>query len=232
MTDPTKEGRAESIEAADPPVEVTPSVLLPPVENEPLLCPVFCGAERHDEPKIVRFGMTCPGHDGTAVEINGFQLELAWRKEVAAAYGETLASSEEYTEALARRRQEADERVRAGQKWLEENPDHPEENPLRAKVTHNELVAHANEITPQVVARVAANANLKPVEFEPAARPLRVPLKDLSRRGSRIEIPRSKTGSVLKEGGQFAGESSPTPQEVRDAAQVADSAMFLDPTAE
>jgi hypothetical protein len=228
MTDPTKEQRAESIEAADPPVEVSPPVLLPPVKDEPLLCPVFCGEERHDEPKVVRFGMTCPGHDGSLDEINTFQLELAWRKEVAAAYGETLASSEEYTEALHRRRKEAHERVAAAAKWNMENPDRPEENPVRAKVTHEDLVAHANEITPQVVARVEANARLKPVEFEPAVRPLRVPVKDLSRRGSRLELPKpAKPPSKLI---LPNGDKPLTEKEIKEAAQVDDSAMFLDPT--
>jgi hypothetical protein len=194
-----------------------------PIEDEPILCPLFCGAERHDEPKAARFGMTCPGHDCTAVEQSAFEMELAWRKQVAAAYGEQVASSKEWTEALARRNEEADERVAGGQKWVLENPEHPEENPVRAKVTHEDLVAHVNELTPQVVARVEANAAaIQREEFDPVIRPLRVPAKNLSRRGPRIEMaPHHLSPDAFDVKNVNHVDAEP---------EIADSAMFLDPT--
>jgi hypothetical protein len=187
------------------------------IEKEPILCPLFCGSPRHEEPGPAPYGMTCPGHNGDVGEQATFTAELQWRKEVAAAYGETLAASDEYVDLLKRRRDEADDRVAAGRLWQEEHPDEPHLNPLRSEVTHEQLQQAVNELVPEVVARIDREIK-KPVieEFEPVGKPLRVPPKDLSRRGPRIEVPKI-SGPPL------------TDIERQQAKHLDDAAMFLDP---
>jgi hypothetical protein len=200
--------------------------------DEPVLCPLFCGQPRHEDPGPAPYGMTCPGHNARVDEAKAFEQELAWRKEVAAAYGETLAASDEYTELLKRRRDDADDRVAAGRKWMEDHPDEPHLNPLRSKATHDDLVDHVNKITPEVVAEIEREAS-RPVveEFEPVGKPLRVPAKDLSRRGSRLEVVRGG-GSSLPAELRTDGDKPITAAELKEARSISDSALFLDPEAD
>jgi hypothetical protein len=187
--------------------------------GQPLLCPLFCGAERHEEPGPAPYGMTCPGFKANETQVEIFTNELLWRKEVAAAYGETLAASDEYTDLLQKRRDDAEQRLDAGRLWKEEHPDEPEKNPLRSKLTHQELQQAVNELVPEVVAKIDREIK-KPVieDFEPVINTLRVPPKNLSRRGPRIEVPFK------------VDDTHPlTELERKQARNVDDAALFLDP---
>ena len=202
------------------------------IESEPILCPLFCGQPRHEEPGPAPYGMTCPGHNGDVGEQATFTAELQWRKEVAAAYGETLAASDEYTDLLAKRRSEAEERVAAGRKWIEEGGN-PAENPLRAEVTHQDLVDHIAKITPEVVARIEGEARRPAVEeFEPVSKPLRVPPKDLSRRGPKVITPGTPEFIDAQAQAPDGGPAvSFNPLEKQQAEKMDDAALFLNPEA-
>lgn len=204
--------------------------LLPPTE-EPVLCPLFCGQPRHEEPGPAPYGMTCPGFLANVDEANAFTTELGFRKEVAAAYGETLASSPEYVELLQKRRTEADQRVAAGMQWSLEHPDEPHKNPLRSEVTHEHLQQAVNELVPEVIAKIDREIKRPVVEaFEPVIKPLRVPPKDLSRRGPRIELP--PKGATPERISPDGDRPAITEIERKQAEQVDDAAIFLNPEAD
>lgn len=213
-------------------------MIIPGTEGSPPC--MMCGAEEpHDDTRTVRFGMTCKGTGATPEESVAFRSEFTFRTEVAAAYGETIATSDEFMEHLARRNKEADERVLAGQKWTLEHPDEPHKNPLRSDVSAEALQAHATTMAREVYSKVNRDANLRPQEFEVQPPMIRVPQKDLSRRGSRLDLPDKDTKHLITGTRQHRiqhpylppqganGEREVTTKEIKDAAEIPDSALFL-----
>jgi hypothetical protein len=126
----------------------------------------LCGLTSHVEPAPAPYNLTCPGENAELADQERFLSRLAVVKTVAAQYGPDVAADAELVDKIWHRQIAAEARFAKDE----------EGNPLfkRSAITAESLREHASAFTKSVVARVATDALIEEVAFEPEGHHLTV----------------------------------------------------------